>query len=570
MPAIHFLDVTNRDGVQTARTGLSKFGKIMVNFYLGQLGVAQSELGFPFLFHEVPYIRASVALAEAGAFGGLRLSGWCRAVPGDVAAAVPLGLRHYNLSISTSDQMIVHKFRGKLDRESVISEMVAAVKAARDGGAQTIGVNAEDGSRTDEGFLLEFATAAREAGADRVRYCDTIGGETPDRIRERFAKLAAAVRIPVETHCHNDLGMAVANSVSGALGDLDAGQDAWVNTCVNGIGERAGNADLLSCILAFRHGFGVAGQAQIGDPLDLSWARRFGWWASYAFGQPLPQNQPGVGRNAFAHESGIHADGALKDRQNYELYDDDTLGPFTGDWFTRAGRVVLTGEYGGKAGFRHVMDGLGIQIADGDEDLAFSVVQLCASASGKPLTDDELRLIGSYPHQLALLFPGLDLTGAVEQRGSAADLPAAADFLQPPPLRRVEHQVHPSRDADRQDDHADGEPRAHYEQDETDNDPSNGELHSTGQLLPPQAARIRFPAGPDTADPCPAGPPHPRLLSETPAGRHVVPRPPVLPMFPGCAQLPGLPGLGRPAVPGPGSQVRPGQARMAAVTRRLS
>ncbi len=285
--------------------------------------------------------------------------------------------------------------------------MVAAVRAARDGGAQTIGVNAEDGSRTDDGFLLEFATAAREAGADRVRYCDTIGGDTPDRIRERFAKLAAAIRIPVETHCHNDLGMAVANSVSGALGDLDAGQDAWVNTCINGIGERAGNADLLSCILAFSHGFGVAGRARIGDQLDLSWARRFGLWASYAFGQPLPQNQPGVGRNAFAHESGIHADGALKDRQNYELYDDSTLGPFPDDWFTRAGRVVLTGEYGGKAGFRHVMEGLGIEISGADEDLVFSLVQLCASASGKPLADDELRLIGGYPHQLALLFPGM-------------------------------------------------------------------------------------------------------------------------------------------------------------------
>src|ERR1700733_2299581 len=86
VPTIHFLDVTNRDGVQTARTGLSKFGKTMVNFYLGRLGVAQSELGFPFLFHEVPYIRANVALAEAGAFGDLRLSGWCRAVPGDVEA----------------------------------------------------------------------------------------------------------------------------------------------------------------------------------------------------------------------------------------------------------------------------------------------------------------------------------------------------------------------------------------------------------------------------------------------------------------------------------------------------
>ena len=354
----------------------------------------------------MPYIRANVALAEAGAFGPLRLSGWCRAVPGDVEAAVPLGLRHYNLSISTSDQMIAHKFRGKLDRASIIREMTAAVAAARDGGAQTIGVNAEDGSRTDDGFLLEFATAAREAGADRVRYCDTIGGDTPERIRERFAKLATAVRIPVETHCHNDLGMAVANSVSGALGDLDAGQDAWVNTCVNGIGERAGNADLLSCILALRHGFGLAGKATIGDPIDLSWARRFGLWASYAFGQPLPQNQPGTGRNAFAHESGIHADGALKDRNNYELYDDGTLGPFPADWFAQAGRVVLTGEYGGKAGFRHVLDSLGIEIAAGDEDLVFALVQLCASATGKPLADDELRLIGSYPHQLALLYPG--------------------------------------------------------------------------------------------------------------------------------------------------------------------
>jgi isopropylmalate/homocitrate/citramalate synthase len=411
MPSIHFLDVTNRDGVQTARTGLSKFGKVMVNFYLGRLGVAQSEIGFPFLFHEVPYVRACIALAEAGAFGELRLSGWCRAVSADVEAAVAVqasgvALRHYNLSISTSDQMIAHKFRGKLDRAAIIGEMTAAVAVARAGGAQTIGVNAEDGSRTDEGYLTEFALAARDAGASRVRYCDTIGGDSPGRIRERFAKLASAVGIPVETHCHNDLGMAVANSVSGALGDLDAGQDAWVNTCVNGIGERAGNADLLSCILAFSYGFGVADTATLGDRLDLSWARRFGLWASYAFGQPLPPAWPGVGRNAFAHESGIHADGALKDRANYELYDDSVLGPFPADWYTRQGRVVLTGEYGGKAGFRHVLDGLGVTVPDGDEDLVFSLVQLCSSATGKPLTDDELRLIAGYPHQLALLFPG--------------------------------------------------------------------------------------------------------------------------------------------------------------------
>jgi isopropylmalate/homocitrate/citramalate synthase len=399
--------------VQTARTGLSKFGKVMVNYYLGRLGVAQSEIGFPFLFHEVPYVRACLALAEAGAFGDLRLSGWCRAVPADVQAAVSVAapggrsLRHYNVSISTSDQMIAHKFRGKLDRAAIIDEMTAAVAVARAAGAETVGVNAEDGSRTDDGYLLEFALAAKKAGASRVRYCDTTGGDSPGRIRERFAKLASAVGLPVETHCHNDLGMAVANSVSGALGDLDAGHDAWINTCVNGIGERAGNADLLSCILAFSYGFGISESVSVGDRLDLSWARRFGLWAAYAFGQPLPPAWPGVGRNAFAHESGIHADGALKDRGNYELYDDSVLGPFPADWHTREGRVVLTGEYGGKAGFRHVLDGLGIAVADADEDLVFSLVQLCASATGKPLTDDELRVIAGYPHQLALLFPGM-------------------------------------------------------------------------------------------------------------------------------------------------------------------
>ena len=406
MPRIHLLDVTNRDGVQTARVNLSKFGKTMVNWYLGRLGIRQSEAGFPALFHEVPYLRANLALAEAGAFGDLRLSGWVRAVPGDVEQSIPLGMRHLNLSISTSDQMITNKFKGRLDRAAVINEMVKATQAARQAGVQTVGVNAEDGSRTDDGYLTEFALAAKEAGADRIRYCDTIGGESPAHIRERFARLAAEVDLPIETHCHNDLGMAVANSVSGALGDLDAGQDAWVNTCVNGTGERAGNADLLSCILAFRHSFGVGDRVELAEEVDLTWARRFALWAAYAFGQPIPVNQPGVGRNAFAHESGIHADGALKDRHNYELYDDDTLGPFPHDHAATEGRVVLAGEYGGRAGFQHVMDALGLEVQADELELTFKLVQLSNAATGRPLTDDELRLTATYPHQLALLYPG--------------------------------------------------------------------------------------------------------------------------------------------------------------------
>ena len=235
--------MTNRDGVQTARTGLSKFGKTMVNFYLGRLGVAQSEIGFPFLFHEVPYIRANVALAEAGAFGGLRLSGWCRAVRHgrrtSRARSAARACAHYNLSISTSDQMIAHKFHGKLDRAAIIGEMTAAVAAARAGGAETIGVNAEDGSRTDDGFLLEFAlargTRAPAGSATATRSAATARSESgsaspswppPPACRSR--RTATTIWAwPWRTPCQV------------RSGDLDAGQDAWVNTCINGIGERS-------------------------------------------------------------------------------------------------------------------------------------------------------------------------------------------------------------------------------------------------------------------------------------------------------------------------------------------
>ncbi|MBI2202078.1 MAG: hypothetical protein HYU43_09095, partial [Armatimonadetes bacterium] len=185
MPQVYFIDVTNRDGVQTARISLSKLQKTMLNWYLGQLGIHQSELGFPFIGHERNYIMANLALQRKGAMAKMILEGWCRAVAGDVQGGLTTGVKHLNVSIPTSDQMIVNKFGGRLDREGIIREMVEAARAAREGGMETLGVNAEDASRTDLEFLVDFGQAAREAGADRLRYCDTIGYETPDSIRER-------------------------------------------------------------------------------------------------------------------------------------------------------------------------------------------------------------------------------------------------------------------------------------------------------------------------------------------------------------------------------------------------
>jgi homocitrate synthase NifV len=295
--------------------------------------------------------------------------------------------------------MILHKFRRKLDWEGVIKEMTAAVTYAKERGVNTIGVNAEDSSRTDLGYLVEFAQAAKEAGADRLRYCDTLGYETPARIYRRVRALAEQVEIPIELHCHNDLGMAVANSIAGAQGAIDSGVDAYINVSINGLGERAGQADLLSCILALKFAQGMA-DYPIGDRLNLQVSGKLANYASYAFGVPIPINQPGVGANAFAHEAGIHADGALKDRYNYELYDYEILG-LDLEAPPPRGRVITTGEYGGLAGFKHVYSNLGITFPNDEEaERILTLVRYANAHNHLPLTDDELRFVAKYPQQV--------------------------------------------------------------------------------------------------------------------------------------------------------------------------
>ena len=355
MPKIYLIDVTNRDGVQTSRICLSKLQKTILNLYLNQLGVFQSEFGFPTTHHETNYLNANLELAEMNVLSPIRLGGWIRAIEEDVQEAFKScpKIKHLNLSMSTSEQMIRHKFKGKLDHASVIKEMTDAVKTARESGAESIGVNAEDASRTEIDYLISFAQAAKEAGADRFRYCDTLGCDSPFTIYERIKKLAEAMQLPIELHCHNDLGMVVANSVAGAQAANDAGVDAYINTCVNGMGERAGNADLVAVILAIRYASGLKGKYVLDERVDLKKAWRLCKYASYAFGIPIPINQPGVGSNAFAHESGIHADGALKDRRNYELYDYEELGRGEPD-VIETGRQITVGEYSGIKGFRNV------------------------------------------------------------------------------------------------------------------------------------------------------------------------------------------------------------------------
>lgn len=395
---IYLLDVTNRDGVQTSRLGLAKLEKTVLNILLNRMGIYQSEIGFPTTLHETNYINANLELSKIGVLKPMILSGWLRAIESDVETALELTkLEHINVSIPTSSQMINGKFQGKFNGIDIIQMMVASVKRARDLGIKTIGVNAEDSSRSSMDFLIKFSLAAKKAGADRIRYCDSLGYETPFRIHFRLKDLTRAVDLPIELHCHNDLGMAVANSIMGAKGVIEEGQDAYINTAINNMGERAGNADLVSTTLALKHGAEIEALGIIDPRIDLSKAWKIATYASLAFGVPIPINQPGVGDNAFAHESGIHADGALKDRKNYELYDYNELG--RGETIMiETGRKITTGEYSGISAFTHNYNHFNIDFKSEEE--ARQILELVRYANvhkQRPLVKEEFIFIAQYP-----------------------------------------------------------------------------------------------------------------------------------------------------------------------------
>ena len=418
---IYFVDVTNRDGVQTSRLGLAKLQKTIINLMLDNVGITQSEFGFPTTKHEINYLNGNLELVDRGVITKTKLSGWMRGIEEDVILSfqnVPR-LQNVNLSVSTSDQMIQGKFNGKKTKEDILKSTVKAVNTAKSCGAVSIGVNAEDASRSDINYLIEIAQEVKKHGARTFRYCDTLGYDDPQSAYDRIYKIATETKMDIELHFHNDLGMAAGNSIMGAKAAIDAGVNAYINTAINGMGERAGNADLISCLLGVLKSSGMHGKYEIDPNIDLSKTWKLAKYTSYAFNVPIPINQPATGANAFAHESGIHADGALKDRLNYELYNYEELGRGEPE-IVETGRMITTGEYGGIKGFRNVYEKMEIEFQDENE--ARNILELARYANvhtQKPLTQSELKFIYYYPDIAAKIMtvtPYYMPTGSLKQR----------------------------------------------------------------------------------------------------------------------------------------------------------
>ncbi len=363
---IKWVDTTLRDGEQTAGVVFAEEEKIRIAKFLDLLGVDQIEAGIPVMSIDEQQCIKKIAKS------GLKASimAWNRAVVKDVELSLKCGVDAVAISISTSDLHIKHKLQ--TSREWVLEKMVQAVEFAKKEGVY-VSVNSEDASRTDEDFLVEFALAAKQAGADRLRYCDTIGLLEPFTCYDKIKSIIDKTGMEVEMHTHNDFGLATANALAG----VRAGAN-WVGVTVNGLGERAGNAALEEVAMALRHVFGWD------ISLKTEMFREVCEYVSKASGRELPIWKAVVGSNMFAHESGIHADGMIKNAKTYEVFDPAEVGLH---------RQIVVGKHSGTAAVVQKFKKYGIELDRTQAEQLLGKVRSSSIALKRSLTDKELLYI---------------------------------------------------------------------------------------------------------------------------------------------------------------------------------
>ena len=330
-------DTTLRDGEQSAGVAFTQAEKCEIARALVEAGVPELEIGIPVMgAEEQETIRAITSMGLKA-----RMILWCRMHEDDLSAALGLGAQMIDLSIPMSDQQI----RGKLnrDRAHVLAEIARMVPRALDQGFEDVLVGGEDASRADPDFLLSVIETAERAGARRFRFADTVGIMEPFGTAEIFRRLRAHTDLELEMHAHDDYGLATANSLAAAISGA-----THVNTTVNGLGERAGNASLEEFATGLKNLYGMETGA---DPRRFSALSEL---VARASGRPVSHQKSLVGSCVFTHESGIHVDGIIKDRLNYQGVDPE--------WFGRQHELVL-GKHSGSKAVQQAYAKLGIMLS---------------------------------------------------------------------------------------------------------------------------------------------------------------------------------------------------------------
>ncbi|GAA0860619.1 homocitrate synthase [Clostridium nitritogenes] len=360
---IYIVDTTLRDGEQTAGVVFANAEKIAIAEILSNMGIDQLEVGIPTMGGDEKEAIKQIVKRNLKS----SIMAWNRAVISDIEQSIDCGVDAVAISISVSDIHIKHKL--KTSREWVLENMVKAVLYAKKNGLY-VSVNGEDASRADRDFLVEFINAAKEAGADRFRYCDTVGIMDPFKIYTDIKYLEEKTGFDIEMHTHNDFGMATANAVAG----VKAGAN-YVGVTVNGLGERAGNAALEEVIMSFKYVFGYDAD------IDTTKFREASEYVSRASGRALPPWKAIVGDNMFAHESGIHADGAIKNPKNYEAFDPSVVG---------LERQIIIGKHSGKAAILNKFKEYGINLSNDEASGILEIIRATSVRLKRSLFDKEL------------------------------------------------------------------------------------------------------------------------------------------------------------------------------------
>ncbi len=360
------VDTTLRDGEQTAGVVFSNREKLRIAKMLNNLGVHQIEAGIPIMGgDEKEAIKQMVSYNLDSS-----IMAWSRANIEDVKQSLECGVDAVAISISTSDIHIAHKLR--TTREQVLENMTKAVEYAAKNNLY-ISVNAEDASRSEMDFLVRFAKQAREAGANRLRFCDTIGVLDPFKTHDIISELINKTEMEIEMHTHNDFGMATANALAG----LKAGA-RFLGVTVNGLGERAGNAALEEVAMALKHLFNVDLKVNTSDFYNIC------EFIARASGRQIYPGKPIVGANTFAHESGIHADGVLKHPSTYEVFSPEDVG---------LERQIVIGKHSGSKAIKMKFVEYGIDLSDEEAADILEAVRNVTVDLKRTLFDKELMYI---------------------------------------------------------------------------------------------------------------------------------------------------------------------------------